>query len=78
MKSIVIELMIPGKLKNEPIICDIIRKFRVDIKIIEASFSAESGWAIIGVSGDPEEVDRMCDYLKAKDITIEPQKGMKF
>ncbi|MBU1784778.1 MAG: NIL domain-containing protein, partial [Candidatus Omnitrophica bacterium] len=36
-----VELFIPGDLKNEPIISDMIRNFDVDIKIVEASFSSE-------------------------------------
>jgi len=66
-----IELFIPGELKDEPIICDMVRRFDGDFKIIEASFSAESGWAILVVKGKKDELDKMFEYLREKGINVE-------
>jgi len=66
-----IELFIPGELKDEPIIFNMIKNFQIDIKIIEASFSAESGWALLIVGGKKQEIDRMLDQLKSSGITVE-------
>jgi len=71
MEEIKVELFIPGELKDEPIISEMIRNFNVDIKIIEASFSAESGWALLIVSGIKTETDRMFEHLRDKGINVQ-------
>ncbi|MFH1878575.1 MAG: NIL domain-containing protein [Candidatus Omnitrophota bacterium] len=70
-----VELFIPGELKEEPIICDMIRNFKIDIKIVEASFSTESGWAFLKISGKKEELDRMFESLRKKGISVEIREG---
>jgi len=71
MKSMQVELFIPGELKDEPIISDMIRNFKIDMKIIEASFSAESGWALLVISGAKDEIERIFDHLKNKGINVQ-------
>ena len=66
-----IELFIPGDLKDEPIICQMIKDFKVDIKIMEASFSTESGWAYLIINGEQPEIDRVFSYLRTKGINVE-------
>lgn len=66
-----IELFIPGELKDEPIICDMIRNFDVNIKIIEASFSTESGWAFLLINGKKTENEKLFGYLQEKGISVE-------
>ncbi len=66
-----IELFIPGELKDEPIICDMIRNFKVELRIVEASFSTESGWAYLLLAGEKKELDRMFGFLKGKGIRID-------
>jgi len=69
MEGINVELFIPGELKERPIICDMVREFKIDMKILEASFSTESGWAYLIINGETSETDRLFSYLK--DIGIE-------
>jgi len=69
MKKIV-ELTIPAKLKDEPIIYTIYKKFEIIPNIIEASFSSANGWAIISFEGSEEELDRLFVYLQEKDIDL--------
>ena len=66
-----VELFIPGELKDEPVICRMIRDYDIDMKIVEASFSTESGWAYLIVSGEKNELARMFQDLQRKGITIE-------
>ena len=66
-----IELFIPGELKDEPIICHMIKNFNIDMKIVEASFSTESGWAYLIVKGEKPELDRLFGYLKGKGVNVE-------
>lgn len=71
MAEVKVELFIPGDLKDEPIICDMIKNFKITMKIVEASFSTESGWAYLIIDGRQEEVDRMFDSLQKKGVKVE-------
>lgn len=71
MEDLKIELFIPGELKEEPIICTMIKNFNISLKIIEASFSTESGWVFLIVNGDKSEVDRLFAYLKNLGVNVE-------
>lgn len=71
MQELKVELFIPGELKDEPIICHLIKNFKIDLKIIEASFSTESGWAYLILIGDKKEIEKAFDYLRDKGISVE-------
>lgn len=64
------ELLFPGKLKDEPIICNLCKKFDIIVSVVEASFSTETGWAILVFEGSEEEIKKAFEYLKDKDIEI--------
>lgn len=63
-------LNFPGKLKDESVICYISKNFNINVNIIEASFSTLSGWAILRIDGQQEEIDKVFGYLRSKDITV--------
>jgi len=69
--ELAIGLSFPGKLRDESVISFLCKNFNVDIKIIEASFSMSSGWAILKIEGDEQEIKRACDYLTSKEIRIQ-------
>ena len=71
MEELKVEFFIPGELKDERIMCDIIRNYDINLKIVEASFSTESGWAYLFVNGEKPEINRLFGYLQGKDITVE-------
>ncbi|MGB2599418.1 MAG: NIL domain-containing protein [Candidatus Omnitrophota bacterium] len=71
MKEMKVELFIPGDLKEEPIIYNIIKDFNVFVKIVEASFSTESGWAFLTLSAEKKELEKLFEYLRGKGISIE-------
>ncbi len=64
------ELNFPGELKEAPIICDICKNSTITLSILEASFSAAVGWAIIILEGAEEELKRAFEYLKNKGVEI--------
>lgn len=66
-----LELTFPGELKDEPIIWYLGNHFKLIFNIIEASFSTEVGWAILILEGEDEELEKACDYLRSKKVTIE-------
>lgn len=69
--DISIGLSFPGTLKDESVICYICKNFNINLNIIEASFSMSSGWAILEVEGDEEEIERAFEYLISKGIKIQ-------
>jgi ABC-type methionine transport system ATPase subunit len=74
MQEIKVELFIPGELKEEPIICTMIKDFDVSMKIVEASFSTESGWAYLILKGEKAEMDKVFGYLEEKSVKVEIRK----
>jgi hypothetical protein len=71
MQEVKVELFIPGELKDEPIICDMIKNFDIVMRIIEASFSTESGWAYLVINGEKADIDKVFDFLRGKGVSIE-------
>ena len=66
-----IGLTFPGSLKDESIISYICKNYNIDLRIIEASFSMSSGWAILKIEGKQEEIKKVFDYLTSKDVQIQ-------
>jgi ABC-type methionine transport system ATPase subunit len=71
MGEVKVELFIPGELKDEPIICDMIKNYKISLKIVEASFSTESGWAFLILTGEKIEIEKVFDFLRQKGIKVE-------
>jgi ABC-type methionine transport system ATPase subunit len=71
IQEVKVELFIPGELKEEPIICNMIRSFAIELRIVEASFSTESGWAYLVIKAEKPELERAFEYLKAKGVSVE-------
>ncbi len=65
------ELTFPGELKEEAIICNLCKKFDIILNIVEASFSTDTGWAILIFDGKEEELQRAFQYLKDWGIKFE-------
>lgn len=65
------ELTFPGQLKDEAILCYICKKFDIILNIVEASFSTNTGWAILIFDGSEEELKATFEYIKEKGVKIE-------
>ena len=68
--QISVGLTFPGELRDESVICYISKNFNINVNIIEASFSTSSGWAILSIEGEKEEVERVINYLTSRGIQI--------
>lgn len=66
-----IGLAFPGELKDESVICYLCKNFEINLNIIEASFSLSSGWAILEIEGEEQEVEKALDYVNSKNIKIQ-------
>jgi L-aspartate semialdehyde sulfurtransferase ferredoxin len=65
------ELTFPSNLKDQPILCDLCKKFAISMNILEASFSTETGWAIVILEGANADINRTLDYLKTTGVALE-------
>ena len=64
------EFTFPGKLKDEAIICYLCKSFDIVLSILEASFSTDTGWAILIFEGSNKNIEKTFNYLLAKGIEI--------
>jgi ABC-type methionine transport system ATPase subunit len=65
------ELTFPAELKEEPIIYYLCRDYNVILNILEASFSTDTGWAILILEGENEELIKAFNYIKEKGVKFE-------
>jgi len=72
-----VELTFPGELKEEPIICYLCKTFNIALNIVEASFSTDTGWAILVFEGEEDEIAKTLKYLKDKGIDLKNLEKIK-
>ncbi len=65
------ELSFAQALKDQPIICTLCKKFDVIVSIVEASFSTDTGWAILVLDGTPEDLQKAFTFLKDQGVTVD-------
>jgi ABC-type methionine transport system ATPase subunit len=65
------ELIFPAELKNEALICNLCKQFDIIVNIVEASFSTNTGWAILIFKGSEGELKKSLAYLKDKGVKFE-------
>lgn len=75
--EIALGLSFPGKLQDEAVICYLCKRFDIELRILEASFSMSSGWAILKIEGSSEEIEKALVYLAAKEIKIQKIETIK-
>lgn len=65
------ELIFPAELKNEALICNLCKQFDIIVNIVEASFSTNTGWAILIFKGSEGVLKKSLAYLKDKGVKFE-------
>lgn len=71
--KIKVELTFPGALKDEAIICNLCKQFDLIVNIHEASFSTDTGWAILVIEGMESELKKAFALLNQKCVEVEDQ-----
>jgi len=71
MAKVKVELTFPVELRDEPVIYNMGRNFKVIPTIIEASFSTQTGWALLILDGDEKEIERLLKYLRERNVIID-------
>ncbi|MFC1703394.1 NIL domain-containing protein [Candidatus Omnitrophota bacterium] len=70
MEKIKFEFTFPEELKNEPIFYLLVKNFDIIPNIIEASFSTDTGWAVLTLEGEEQELKKAIDYLKSRKVSM--------
>lgn len=68
------EFIFPQKLKDEPLIWAICKQFDITLSIVEASFSTDTGWAILILEAQDTEIVKTLKYLTDKGVEIKDTK----
>lgn len=68
------EFIFPKELKDDPLICDICKQFNITLSILEASFSTDTGWAILVLEAEDAEIIKTLKYLADKGVEIKDTK----
>jgi len=64
------ELIFPGKLKDQPVMCEVCKKHEITMTILEASFNADQGWALVTLSGTKSDIVKGLAQLKKLGVAV--------
>ncbi len=65
----------PENLIKEPLIYNLGHEFRVITNVRMADVDESTGWVVLELEGDPEEVARSLAWAQSKGVRIDPVSG---
>ncbi len=65
----------PEELIKEPIIYRLGHEFQVITNIRMADVDEHTGWVILEIEGDPEEIERSLAWAEAQGVRVDPITG---
>ncbi len=65
----------PEDLIKEPLIYNLGHEFRVITNVRMADVDEQTGWVLLELEGDPEEVARSIAWAQAKGVRVDPVAG---
>jgi L-aspartate semialdehyde sulfurtransferase ferredoxin len=75
MSSIRLFVSFPEELVDRPMIYEIIKKFDVVPSIRRANVEQHSGWVILEINGDQEQLDGAIAYFEGLGCTVNRMEG---
>lgn len=75
MSSIRLFISFPEELVDRPMIYEIIKKFDVVPSIRRANVEEHSGWVILEINGDQEQLDGAIAYFEGLGCTVNRMEG---
>jgi len=57
------------------VIYNIGHQYNVVTNVRRANVTAETGWVVLEITGEPDELERAIDYLKNIEVQVEPVEG---
>lgn len=75
ISTVRIHLTFPDAETRKPVIYEIGKKYNIITNIRRADMTERAGWMDLEISGDDADIDRAVDYLKTKNIKVNPIEG---
>lgn len=64
------------EITKEPIVCDIIKKYNIEINIIRAEIKSDSeGYTVLDMSAEESIITKACEYLSKRGVKLVPAKS---
>ena len=70
-----VRLTFPEDLIKEPLIYNLGHEFRVITNVRMADVDVKTGWVVLELEGDPDEIERSLAWAQAKGVRIDPVTG---
>ncbi len=67
-----IKLIYPAHLVDRPILYEMIKRFDIVTNIRAANITAEEGWLVVELSGEPEQLDVALAWIAGQGVQVEP------
>ena len=64
-----------GKTVEEPIISKIVSELKLEVNILRANVSKESGFIELGIIGSDEQIKKAVDYLESQKVRVDALGG---
>ncbi len=65
----------PENLIKEPLIYNLGHEFRVITNVRMADVDAKTGWVLLELEGDPDEIARAIAWAQTKGVRVDPVSG---
>ena len=75
MASKRIRLTFPENLIKEPLIYNMGREFQVITNIRMADVDERTGWVVLELEGEADEIERSLEWARAKGVRVDPVTG---
>lgn len=72
MAKRILKLTFPAELIRQPIIYNLAQQFSVVTNILRANVEMDSGWVVLELQGDDQEMEQAIFWLVARSVTVEP------
>lgn len=72
MKAERIVLKFPHRLVDQPIVCNMVKQFRLDFNILKAAVTPrEEGLLVLELKGEDLDIDKAVKYAKSLGVTVQ-------
>ena len=70
-----VRLSFPPSQITEPVIYNIGKQYDVVTNIRRANVTADTGWVVLEITGEADELERAVDHLRNISVDVEPVEG---
>jgi ABC-type methionine transport system ATPase subunit len=73
-----VKLTFPEELITEPVIYKLGHEFKVVTNILQANVTKDSGWVVLEIDGENDEIGKAIDNLRDKGVKVEIHDSSEF